>query len=630
MPHSRLGRRSRLVLGTCIVGSALLLLTTLLPSGAQGWLASSPFGTPTDSTSSSPAGAAAGGAVANASADGNFLRTDGAKIVDSAGQEVILTGINWFGLETDVLAPHGLWSRNWEEMLDQTASLGYNTIRLPYSNELFDPSLRPQGIDYAKNPDLQDLDGLQVMDKIVEGAGKRGMKVILDQHRPTSDSQSHLWYTDELPEDRWIADWQALAKRYRGNDTVIGADLHNEPAGEATWGSGDPKTDWRLAAERCGNAILEVNSDWLIVVEGVEKTEDDFGNVLDWYWMGGSLQNARFAPVRLNVPNRLVYSAHDYGPSVYMQGWFLDPEFPENLTEIWDHHWGYLVRENIAPVLVGEFGGLSVGDDVEGVWQRALVEYMRERGISYTYWALNGNSGDVGGLLGEDWTTVDAAKQKMLDSHLAPKLGVKNPSIIDQTVAPAWRPELVKSIKGLHQDKQDEKWTEAMTPEVYVSNKSGDAMSLRDVEVRYWFNPGRGAVAAGPAGQTVDVEWAGIGIGESAKPVSTQSIKAEVVADERGRGSEPLYYVKVTFGDDLSVPARSEFGVRLRIANEVGAKYFQEASYSFRSYHWPTEWERLGVLKGGKLVWGIEPNDYDAREQAKRLEREQCAFDPQS
>ena len=50
-----------------------------------------------------------------------------------------------------------------------------------------------------------------------------------------------------------------LAQRYASNPAVIGADLHNEPHGSATWGDGNPATDWRLAAERAGNAILAAN-----------------------------------------------------------------------------------------------------------------------------------------------------------------------------------------------------------------------------------------------------------------------------------------------------------------------------------------------------------------------------------
>ena len=87
-----------------------------------------------------------------------------------------------------------------------------------------------------------------------------------------------------------------LAKRYAGNDAVIGVDLHNEPHGKATWGSGDPATDWRLAAEKAGNAILAANPNLLIIVEGIEQYKGD------WYWWGGNLMGARADPVRLNVP----------------------------------------------------------------------------------------------------------------------------------------------------------------------------------------------------------------------------------------------------------------------------------------------------------------------------------------
>ena len=36
----------------------------------------------------------------------------------------------------------------------------------------------------------------------------------------------------------------------------VSTDLHNEPHGPATWGDGNTANDWRLAAERAGNAIL--------------------------------------------------------------------------------------------------------------------------------------------------------------------------------------------------------------------------------------------------------------------------------------------------------------------------------------------------------------------------------------
>src|SRR5262249_53740771 len=112
------------------------------------------------------------------------LPTQGGELVDITGQEVHLAGVNWFGFETASFAPHGLDVRNYQSMLDQMARLGFNVIRLPFSDQLFDPASRPTDINYQLNPDLRGLQGLALMDKIVDAAGQRGMRVILDRHRP--------------------------------------------------------------------------------------------------------------------------------------------------------------------------------------------------------------------------------------------------------------------------------------------------------------------------------------------------------------------------------------------------------------------------------------------------------------
>ncbi|MBV9173375.1 MAG: glycoside hydrolase family 5 protein, partial [Chloroflexi bacterium] len=208
------------------------------------------------------------------------LRTSGATLVDAGGQEVRLTGVNWSGLETSAFAPIGLGSRKVDDMLDQIVAAGFNTVRLPYSNQLLQPGTRPSTLNFSLNPQLRGLTGLQLLDYVVEGAGRRGLRVILDRHRPTAEGQSDLWYTAAVSEKRWIEDWVMLAGHYRGSAAVIGADLSNEPHGAATWGDDNVATDWRLAAERAGNAILEVNPDWLIIVEGVQSVG---GNT---YWWG--------------------------------------------------------------------------------------------------------------------------------------------------------------------------------------------------------------------------------------------------------------------------------------------------------------------------------------------------------
>lgn len=365
-------------------------------------------------------GSARAAAAGNGTGTG-YWHASGSKLLDADNQPVRMTGLNWFGGETSNNTFHGLWSRGYQSMIDQMAELGYNSMRIPYSDDLFKPGVATNSINYQQNPDLEGLSPLEVFDKVINYAGSKGMRVILDRHRPDSGSQSALWYTSSVSEETWIANWKTLAARYKGNQTVVGADLHNEPhnGGSTTdgscWGCGDTKLDWRLAAERAGNAILGVNSDWLIIVEGIDNVA---GGVTSGWW-GGNLSAAKKYPVRLDNPEKLVYSAHDYANSVFHQKWFDDASFPDNLPGVWDEHWGYLVKEDIAPVLLGEFGS-TLQDPKDTQWLKALMSYLGSgaSGISFTYWSWNPNSGDTGGILNDDWTTVNQTKQSILQPYL--------------------------------------------------------------------------------------------------------------------------------------------------------------------------------------------------------------------
>jgi endoglucanase len=342
------------------------------------------------------------------------LHTKGGTIVDAAGRAVGLTGVNWFGFETGTFAPHGLSVRNYKSMLDQIAASGFNTLRLPYSNALFRPGNTPNGINYQLNPGLKGLSGLALMDKIVNAATSRGLMVILDQHRPDQNAQSPLPASGDLSEQQWISDWVMLARHYRSNPLVIGADLHNEPHAPATWGTGNPRTDWRLMAEQAGDAVLAANPHWLIFVEGIDNYNGQ------GYWWGGDLAGAKRYPVILSEPGHLVYAPHDYGPSVWDQNWFQAKNFPNNLPGIWDSTWAYLKQQNIAPVLLGEFGAQSVGNDTEGTWLRTLIAFLKQHGISYTYWSWNPDPGGTGGILNNDWQTVNQAKLALLHTYQFP------------------------------------------------------------------------------------------------------------------------------------------------------------------------------------------------------------------
>ncbi|HYO80352.1 MAG TPA: cellulase family glycosylhydrolase, partial [Bryobacteraceae bacterium] len=345
--------------------------------------------------------------VAAQPAGEGYLRTSGKLIVNAEGAPVRIAGVNWFGMETSTFAPHGLWVRGYKDMLEQIRSLGFNTVRIPFSNQLFDPESQPNGIDFNLNPDLRDLQGIEILDRLISHAGKIGLKVILDRHRPDANAQSQLWYTVAYPESRWIADWKMLAARYKGDSAVIGVDLHNEPRSPACWGCGEASLDWRLAAQRAGNAILSVNPNLLIIVQGVELHDNES------YWWGGNLKGAAAAPVLLNVDNRLVYSPHDYPSSISPQVWFTTPDYPANLPAVWDAFWGYLARTEKAPVLIGEFGS-RLESESDRKWFDSILSYIRKNGIHWTFWSWNPNSQDTGGLLLADWTNVDQTKLSKL------------------------------------------------------------------------------------------------------------------------------------------------------------------------------------------------------------------------
>src|SRR5450759_5204758 len=322
------------------------------------------------------------------------------------GRTVRLTGINWFGMETDNHTFHGLWANvTWKSMMDHMAQLGYNTIRVPFTGDSLKSGAQATSVNTNTNPDLVGLSPLEILDKVVGYAGQLGMRIILERHRPSTAGQTPLWYTASVSEASMIADWQMLAKRYAGNPTVVGGDLFNEPHAEGTapngtgacWGCGDTARDWRLAAQRIGNAVLSANPNWLIVVEGVSCPSGAIPNAwdsipddpLECGWWGGNLSQVGSYPVQLSANNKLVYSAHDYGISVYdHQDWFdlvKHPEFPANLPAVWDYFWGYIYKQNIAPVLIGEFGS-TLADARDVQWLNKLVSYMGtgSSGMSFT------------------------------------------------------------------------------------------------------------------------------------------------------------------------------------------------------------------------------------------------------
>ena len=344
------------------------------------------------------------------------LSAQKSQIIDSTGKAVLLRGINWFGMEVSTHAPHGLWVRDYKQMLAHIKSLGYNSIRLPYSVEALKSS-HIYGVDFTigANAELQGKTPLEVMDLIIQEARKQGLLILLDSHCLKDGIISEVWYGDGFTEKDWIDTWTVLAKRYKNQPNVIGADLKNEPHGRASWGTNDTSTDWRLAVQKAGDKILEVNPDWLIVVEGIEKNVPN--QKQHGYFWGANLEGVREYPVHLKNQRKLVYSPHEYGGEKV--SWFQDSAFPNNLYKRWEIGFNYINTLGIAPILVGEFGGYHVDSkSKEGIWQRKFVDYIASNKLSFAYWCWNPNSKGTGGVLQDDWQTVNNSKQALLNKIL--------------------------------------------------------------------------------------------------------------------------------------------------------------------------------------------------------------------
>jgi endoglucanase len=380
-----------------------------------------------------------------------FWHTSGNQILDADGNPVRIAGINWYGFETPDEIAHGLWAQDYHVIINDIKALGYNTIRIPFSNQMVEDPIVPQNLSFYNatgpiNTDLEGLNALQDLQKIVTYAGEVGLKVILDDHRSEAGESAEangLWYTSTYTSQDWVNDWVTLAKLFAGNPTVVGFDLRNEPhtpAGDtyaegATWGTGDAATDVRLAYEQAGNAILAVDPGALIFCEGISENPDaSASGGYDTTWWGGDLAEAGQYPVTLSSPGHVVYSAHDYGPDLFQQTWFNSSTTPASLDAVWNQFWGYLYADDTAPVWVGEFGTDNTSADIEsttagsqGQWFESLVSYLTSNpGMGWTYWALNGE--DSYALLDSNYdpTPVSALKESLLQGIEFPLPGAVN------------------------------------------------------------------------------------------------------------------------------------------------------------------------------------------------------------
>ncbi|MFG2665045.1 glycoside hydrolase family 5 protein [Streptomyces sp. NPDC048387] len=369
------------------------------------------------------------------------LSTRGRYIVDARGERFRLRSGNWDGAQgswngsgdRDDPATHhagqdshgiplGLDRVPLPTLIADFRALGLNSVRLPFSNEMLHTGAPVPDAAVAANPALRGRTPLQVYDAVVGALTDAGFAVILNNHTGTTRWCCGLDGNERWNSTRstaqWADDWVFLARRYRDNPRVVGADLYNEVRRDTwddpNWGLGDGH-DWQAAAEEAADRILtEANPDLLIVIEGINWT----GIPADGLPHGRpALTPARTLSHTLVISNKLVYSAHFYGytgphhsgatglgethdpryqdmsrdqleQALYDQAFFVSAETGTHFT---------------APVWISEFG---IGSDETGAapraWFQNMTGYLASSDADFAYWPLVGWSTTAQGAPGGD------------------------------------------------------------------------------------------------------------------------------------------------------------------------------------------------------------------------------------
>lgn len=289
------------------------------------------------------------------------LSAKGSKVVNENGEEVILRTIGlggWLLQEGYMLNPQGStigtqwqmkklyyeeglseeevedfyqqWRDNFitEKDIHYLASLGFNAVRIPMHYELFlsseQRSARNQVIkdstqlssyidslsrwldDESLFAQAETLEGIKVLDRLLDWCEQEQMYVILDLHAAPGGQgtdvniadilvKNDLWYRKDaqgrlIYQDITVSLWEMLSQRYINDDRIAWYDLINEPNNIP---SNQPIHD---LYERLINSIRASGDQHMIMIEG-----NGWGNNYDL-----------LLPKDFSTSENLIYSAHRY------------------------------------------------------------------------------------------------------------------------------------------------------------------------------------------------------------------------------------------------------------------------------------------------------------------------------
>ena len=335
----------------------------------------------------------------------DYLMVDSNKLLNAKNEEVILRGINVGGLfvtESWMCAPRmsegstdhltltntlvkrfgqektlKIWdyyrTNFWgEQDLENCKMMNMNVIRIPFSYMTLDPAFNnvPTKVGEEFNFDL--------LDNFIEGCARYGLYVILDLHGAygSQNGQDHSgqifsnasdvdFFSNETKQNKTIHLWEAIAKHYKGVNSIAAYDLLNEPGEKA---ASTEQRHWDFY-DKLYDAIREIDKERPLIIESC--------------WDGANLPN----PKTYNWEN-VIYSYHNYSNNSDTQG---------NLSSYKNKVNGVYAQtyNKKVPFYMGEFNCYGNAES----W-KATLSYLNEENWHWTSWTYKLNLQNKGNLPG--------------------------------------------------------------------------------------------------------------------------------------------------------------------------------------------------------------------------------------
>ncbi len=226
---------------------------------------------------------------------------------------------------------------------------------------------------------------LRHLDKLLPVCERLGIKVLIDLHTPPggrNEAKECRLFHEKQFQESFLAWWEKMARRYRGNKTVWGYDLVNEPV-EGLVGEG--LLNWHALATETARRVRSLDPEHAIIIEPEP-------------W-GGPDGLADFEPIP--VPG-IVYSVHMYQPGKFThQGVYDEPigvTYPATIDgRMWDKE---QLRRALRPAIefqrdygaqiyIGEFSAIRWAPDESAFrYLRDVIEIFEEQGWDWAYHAF--------------------------------------------------------------------------------------------------------------------------------------------------------------------------------------------------------------------------------------------------